>query len=283
MGEEFPGRKLLREKTQARLCEIAAAAPGVFGLCVLDPATGESFGVNEHQVFPQASAIKIPILMEVYKQAHAGKFKLGDARAIEKTDKTGGSGILFELGDGTVRLSIHDLCVLMILVSDNTATNMLIDLVGMENINRTLQELGCLKTCVRRRMMDLNASAHGDENLSTPAEAVRIMELLHQSKFIDATTCAEILAILKKPKTNRLGTGLPAGLPLASKPGGIGGVTTEWAIVLLKDRPYIVAVMENYGLGEAGDSIKEVSKVLYGYFLRLSRSTPYGVAITAPT
>jgi beta-lactamase class A len=270
--------KLLREKVAARLQEIAGEARGVLGVSVLDLTGGESFGVNEQLVFPQASAIKIAVLMEVYKQAGEGRFQLSDFRSIRHQDKSGGSGILHELGDDTVRLSLRDLCVLMILVSDNTATNMLVDLVGMENMNRTLESLGCRVTRVRRRMMDMAAAARGDENVSTPAEAVRIMALLHRGEFVSRAVCDEILAILKKRKGGGIAAGLPVDVPIASKPGAIGGVATEWAIVLLQDRPYAVAVMENYAVEpEPGAAIKQISQTLYEYFLRLARSSPHGL------
>lgn len=112
--------KVIHGKTSAQLRQIVERALGV---AALDLMTGERFAINENLVFPQASAIKVAILMEVCKQAHEGKLKRTDLRRIEKKDKTGGSGVLVELGDGTVQLSIHDLCVLMILVSDNTTTN----------------------------------------------------------------------------------------------------------------------------------------------------------------
>jgi beta-lactamase class A len=272
----------MRSKTEAYLREIANRTRGALGLAVLDLTNAESFGLNEQLAFPQASAIKIPILMEVYKQVDEGRFKLTDVRCIERQDKTGGSGVLNELGDGTVRLTILDLCILMILVSDNTATNLLLDLVTMDRINQTLETLGFRQTRVRRRMMDLAASARGDENLSTPEEAVRIMELLYHGKFISRAVSEEILAILKKPKAGGIVSGLPEGVPVASKPGGIAGVTTEWAIVFLQERPYVVAVMENFGMGrEATDAMKEISKTLYDYFLRLGRATPHGAYVAA--
>lgn len=136
----------VREKTENSLREIAGNVQGALGIAALDLTSGESFAVNEHWVFPQGSAIKIPILLEVYQQAHAGKFKLTDLRWLNKTDQVGGSGVLFELGDHTSQLSIRDLGILMIVLSDNTATNMLIDLVGMENVNKTLAGLGLQQT-----------------------------------------------------------------------------------------------------------------------------------------
>ena len=270
--------ELVRAKVERRLREIVDRSRGAMGLAVLDLTSGMRMGVNDHLVFPQASAIKIPVLMEVCKQAIEGKFSLGDLRKIEAGDKTGGSGVLFELGDGTVQMSIHDLCVLMIMVSDNTATNMLIDLVGMERVNGTLDSLGLTKTRLQRRMLDTGASLRGQENLSTPVEALRIMEMLYKGEFINREACDEILSILKKGKSTELGSGLPEGLVVASKPGRIAGVTTEWAIVLLKDRPYCVAVMENYGMEpDAVTAMKEISRTLYEYFLRLSRATAHGI------
>lgn len=273
----------MRQKTEAKLREIAGRTRGAFGFLARDLTTGEQFALNEHAVFPQASAIKIPILMEVYKQAGEGGFKLTDKLRIEKANKTAGTGILSEVGDGTVEMSLHDLCIFTIVLSDNTATNMLIDLVGMENVNRTLQSLGLRQTRLQRRMMDMAACARGDENLSTPFEAARIMELLHCGEFINRSACDDILEILKKPKFTAIGSGLPEGTPIASKPGGIAGVKTEWAIVLLKERPYLLALMESYGLGqEAPDAFKEISKMLYEYFFRLGRATRHGAYVPPP-
>jgi beta-lactamase class A len=270
--------ELVRGKVEARLREIVDRARGAMGVAVLDLNSGARMGINDHLVFPQASAIKIPVLMEIYKQAGEGKFKLEDLRKIEAGDKTGGSGVLCELGDGTVQMSLRDLCVLMITVSDNTATNILIDLVGMERVNETLDSLGLTKTRLQRRMLDTGASLRGQENLSTPVEALRIMEMLYKGEFINRKVCDEILSILKKGKSTGLGSGLPEGMVVASKPGSIAGVATEWAIVLLKDRPYCVVVMENYGMEQdAAAAMKEISKTLHDYFLRLSRATGHGI------
>lgn len=274
---------LLREKTETQLREIAGRTRGVLGFSVLDLSNGAHFGFNQENLFPQASAIKIPVLMEVYKQAGEGKFKLTDTRRIAKANMTAGSGILSELGDGTVELNLRNLCVLMIVLSDNTATNLLIDLVGVMNVNRTLETLGLKRTRLQRRMMDMDAAQHGHENLSTPAEAARIMELLFRGEFVSRAVCDEILAILKKPKQTGISAGLPAGIEVAGKPGSIAGVKTEWAIVLLKHRPYILTLMENYGVEpEAADAIKDISQSLYNYFLRLSHASPHGVYLAPP-
>ncbi|CUT07419.1 Caspase domain-containing protein, partial [Candidatus Kryptonium thompsonii] len=167
------------------------------GLAVKNLETGETFFINENLIFPQGSAIKIPILIEVIKQASEGKFKLTDKIKIEKKHQVGGSGVLKEFGDGTSELSIYDLAVLMITVSDNTATNILIDLVGMENVNKTLEKLGLKNTKLQRKMIRPDASARGEENLSTPLEAMKLMEMLYKGEVISKEISNQVIDILK--------------------------------------------------------------------------------------
>lgn len=270
----------IRAKTEADLRAAIGSVKGVAGFIAVDLTTGERFAINESLVFPQGSAIKIPILMEVYRQAGQGAFKLTDRLPVTAKHQVGGSGVLRTLGDGTSHLSVRDLCVLMITLSDNTATNMLIDLVGMEKINATMRGLGLEQTKVRRRMIDLDASKRGEENISTPAEAARIMEVLHRGEFVDRATSDAILDILKMPKRGDFNAVLPETVPVAFKPGGIAGVTTEWAIVYLAKRPYVIVGMENYAVGnEASEMLQRSSRIIYDYFSRLARASDHGTYV----
>ena len=272
---------MLRQKTDAALKEIVAQTRGVTGVAALDLTTGESFGINETLVFPQGSAIKIPILMEVWKQAREGAFRLEDRRPVPKEVMVAGSGVLQFFSDGRSELSIRDLAVLMIVLSDNTATNILIDLVGKDRINRTMAALGCEHTKVQRRMIDEAASARDEENVSTPSEAVRIMKILHDGTFLDRKECDEMLEILKYPKGGGIKRGLPPSVPVAFKPGGIAGVETEWAIVYAERRPFAVAVMRNYGSSQdSTDPMKDIGALLYDYFWRLGNSTGHGTYVS---
>jgi beta-lactamase class A len=269
--------QLIHSGTEQRLKSIVAAQKGIMGIAAVDLTSGERFGVNEHLVFPQGSAIKIPILMEIYKQAEAGKIRLTDRLPVRQASMVGGSGILQQFSDNGSQLSVYDLGVLMIVLSDNTATNMLIDLAGMEDVNSTLTAVGLKQTKLQRKMIDTDASARGQENLSTPAEALRIMEMLHRGEFISRKVCDDILDVLRKAKSGDIRAGIPASVPVAFKPGGIAGVSTVWAIVHLEGRPYAVTVMENFELdNEAAQATREVSRVLYEHFWRLSKSTKYG-------
>ena len=259
------------QQMQAKLQAIADGVDGTLGLVVEDLAGEHQFAVNAERQFTQASCIKTPILLEVLKQAHEGKLRLTDRRWVDRSNKTAGSGILAELGDHTVELSVEDLCVLMIVLSDNTATNMLIDLIGMENVTATMTEVGCSKTVLHRRMMDTAAAARGEENLSTPADAARILRLLHDGKFVSREVSDRALAILRKPKSGAIRSTVPLSVPVPFKPGELPGLLTEWALVELPERPYIVVVMGTYNPKTSTDddldaAMKQVGKEAYKLF-----------------
>jgi beta-lactamase class A len=273
----------IRNKTAKELQALVDQLKGVAGVAVLDLKDREKVGVNTDLVFAQGSSIKIPILMEVFKQANEGKFKLSDVRTVQKTDQIGGSGVLHVLEAGSVQMTIRDLATLMMVLSDNTATNMLIDLVGMENINRTLLGLGFTKTKVQRKMIQPQESAKGNENISSPDEALLILEMLYQGKFISPQISEEIMVILKKRgeyDSSDLKAGLPPHVSVALKDGAVSGVSTEWMIVLLPERPFAIVFMENYELDdESVPVMKAISKLMYEYFWRKGNVTKYGVFV----
>lgn len=259
------------QQLEARLEAIADTVDGTFGVVVADVAGEHYCAVDPDRHFTQASCIKIPILMEVLKQAHEGKLALTDRVRVEHKDKTTGSGVLFELGNGSVELSIEDLCVLMILLSDNTATNLLIDRVGMESVTATMESIGCGQTVLRRRMMDMAAAARGEENRSTPADAARIMRLLKEGKFVNQQVSEHALSILRKSKSGAIRSTVPLSVPVSFKPGELPGLLTEWALVELPERPYIVIVMGTYNPKTSTDddldaAMKQVGKEAYKFF-----------------
>jgi beta-lactamase class A len=193
--------------------------------------------------------------------------------------------VIVNFGDHTSQLSLSDLATLMIVLSDNTATNMLIDQVGIANVNRTLDELGLKQIRLRRKMIDQVASARGDENTATPREAMALMEKLYRGQVVNRQLSDDTLKVLKIRKDSPIPRLLPESVDIANKPGGIEGAACDWAIVYVPNRPYAIAVMTNYNgpngpNGEdAGKAIAKVSKLAYDYFARLSRSTPYGARV----
>ncbi len=273
----------LQSKLQRELERAATEFDGVMGIAVKDLIGGNAFTVNGEMVFPQASSIKIPVLIELYRQAQAGSVRLEERVEVKKSLAAGGSGVLQRFGDGTSSLSLRDLAVLMIVLSDNTATNILIDRVGMEKVNGMLAHYGLRGTRLQRRMLDTEAQQAGRENLSTPLEMAGLLGLLHEGKVLNAENTAAVLEILSYPKNTPLRRGLPGNVRLANKPGGLAGVSCDSGIVLLEGRPYAISVMTTFGpVGDAPSgeaAIGEVSRRVYEYFRRVAASNALGVRV----
>lgn len=270
--------EVLRTKFEAQVQQIAEDLDGVVGITFIDLQSGDSFDVNGELIFTQASAIKVPILVELLKQSAAGRFSLDDAMTIQPADITGGSGVLQQLTAGAVTMTIRDVATLMIVVSDNTATNMMIDLLGMERVNATMQELDLSNTRLQRKMMDTNAWQQNRENLSTPNEAAQLFANLYRGDILDRQSCDEILRILSIPKGSRIRARLPDDVPVAHKTGSVGGVVVDNGIVYVENRPFVVAVMTNWVTHPemAEQTIAEIARVGYAYFSRLGSGNDYG-------
>ena len=269
---------ILRTKFETEIQKIADGLDGAVGVAFIDLATGESYGVNDDLVFTQASAIKVPILVELLKQSGAGEFSLDDPMTIRAADITGGSGILQRLTPGAVTMTIRDVATLMIVVSDNTATNMMIDLVGMERVNATMQEFELSDTRLQRKMMDTEAWQQDRENLSTPNEAAWLFAALYHGDILDRQRCDEILRILSIPKGSQIRARLPDDVRVAHKTGSVGGVVVDSGIVYVENRPFVVAVMTNWvtDYDSAAHTIAEITRVGYDYFTRLGSGNKYG-------
>lgn len=280
VGAQEPNRAQLAEKLQRDLTHAADTAPGVVGISVVDITSGQRFGVNDTWVFPQGSAIKIPILIELFRRADIGDLRLSERVTLKATDRTGGSGMLQYFSAGESELSLHDLAIPMIVLSDNTATNVLIDRLGMERVTRMLMELGAPQTRLRRKMIRPEESAKGNENVSTPKEAADLMVKLAQCKLpVSAASCAEIKRILEIPKSGAFRSGIPAGVSVAWKPGSVEGVSTAWGLVNVPGAPYAIAVMVNYGPDDMEATLRDVSALSYRYFAQLARTTPHGTRV----
>jgi beta-lactamase class A len=272
-------RAILKDKFQAQLEAVAADFDGVLGVQAVDLVAAERFGVNVDLVFPQGSAVKIPILLELFRRAEGEPDLLGRRLEVTRVAQVEGSGILRYLTDGGTAASLEDLAVLMILESDNTATNLLIDELGMESVNALVGSLGTSQTQLRRKMIRPDASARGEENLSTPAEAALLMERIALCELpLSEAACFRVQEILELPKGGAFRDAVPSEVPVAWKSGGIEGVAAAWGLVSLPDRPYVLTVMTNYGT-EGSAAVRAASRVAWDYFYRLARSTDYGARV----
>src|SRR5207249_6608926 len=182
---------LLWKKLDARVEQIGARLDGVMGVAILDLTDGRVLLRNADRVFPDASSIKLAILLELYRQdqeARAGaqgKARLDDIYTFDPKDLVEDSRIMAGLNAGATRVTNRDMAQFMIAVSDNAAVNVLYDRVGRDNINAMLRGLGLTKTMLRRKMMDIAAARRGDENVATPQEIVRLLEAIFKEKALD--------------------------------------------------------------------------------------------------
>ena len=277
---QSPHRQQLADKFQAELQRLADAEAGVAGISVVDLASGQRFGVNDQLVFPQGSAIKIPILIELFHRADRGDLRLTDRVPVRAADRVGGSGLLQHFSDGASELSLHDLAIPMIVLSDNLATNLLIDRLGMEHVSETMASLGAPQTRLQRKMIRPEESVKGNENLSTPREAADLMARLARCDLpISARSCAEVKRILEIPKGGPFREPIPPSVRVAWKPGAIEGVQTAWALVGVPDGAYAIAIMVNYGADDMSSTLRETSAAAYRYFSQIARTTSHGVRV----
>ncbi|MFZ4627283.1 MAG: serine hydrolase [Blastocatellia bacterium] len=274
----------VKQRLLRQIQAIEREHDGVLGVAIRDLQTGEEMLVNGELTFPTGSSIKIPILVELHKQAAAGSLRLTDRLPIAKKDQVGGSGVLLHFAPESSQVSLEDLSVLMIALSDNTATNLLIERLGMERINQTLADLGLKAIRLQRKMIDLGAMARGAENLATPREAARLMEMLAHGKVVSPEVSAAVLRTLRIPKASPIPKLLPASVAIANKPGGVEGAACDWAIVEVPNRPFTIAVMTTFNgeRADADEAIARISRLAYDYFSRLARSTPYGARVPLP-
>ncbi|MCH8207339.1 MAG: serine hydrolase [Chloroflexi bacterium] len=277
------GSKYLWTRLEDKVTHLVDEFPGVAGVCVAGLASPHRLKVRPNEVFPTASSIKIHILAQLMLRAERGEVDLGKRICVTPQMRAAGSGILADL-DGDVELTIGDLATLMIIVSDNTATNICIDLAGMEETNDLIRELGLRSTHLRRKMQDNAAVAEGRENVSTPEEMVAVLERLYNDR--PSTKAARMcLDVLRKPKPGPLRKGIPPAVPLANKTGGVENVSCDAGIAYLPRRPYAIAVMTKFGLGapEVHDRfITDVARAVHETMATLDTTTDFGRGIPSP-
>jgi beta-lactamase class A len=235
----------MSEAPPRRVVDALDGVPLRTGVAARCFASGRSFAVRPDEVFTQASAIKIPILWELESRATSGDLSLDETMHPADVPEVAGCGVMRYLGSPTTRVSLADIGVLMTVLSDNVATNLLIHRLGMDRINALCDRHAGPQTRLRRWMVDLAARAAGIENTSTPFEAVRLMGELDRLAGEGDIAAQRVLATLRLPKESPLFAELSTipGVACANKPGFLDGLRTEWAVVTGPGRHYTLAIM----------------------------------------
>ncbi len=275
-------QRVLWQKLESKIEQVDRSLDGVMGVAIEDLSTGDHYFLREDEVFAQASSIKITVLANLYLQAQRGKLKLTDLYTVQSSDLVPDSAIMNGLTPGVTRVTLRDLATMMVAVSDNSAANVLIDRVGMPNVNAMLDSLGLTHTRLRRKMMDLEAARQGRENISSPREMMTLLDAIYQGKLLNKESTNDFFKVLSTNKKSFIPRDLPADLKIANKDGELEAVRNDSGIVLVEGRPYVICVMTAFLSNERDgeEAISKVSLETWRMFDRLSRATEYGRVVS---
>jgi beta-lactamase class A len=245
------GRNAGAEETlESRLAPLVAAHQGDVAVMVKHLATGERYEHRADVPQPTASLIKFPVMVEAYRQSREEQLDLGQMVTLTEADKVPGSGILTPHFSPGARLALGDCIRLMIAYSDNTATNLLLDRIGIDATARTMEQLGFPSTKIHSKVFRRDTSVFPERSRqfglgsTTAAEMIGLLELLHQEKLVSRDASRQMLAHLQmcddKLKFPRL---LPEGTKLAFKTGSVSDARTAAGILETPAGPVALCVL----------------------------------------
>jgi beta-lactamase class A len=220
---------------------IASAHHGVFGYTISNLDTGERLSARGDETFPTASLIKVPILVTLYDLAEKKQLSLDDPLTVLKIDQVGGSGVLQHMHPG-MSLSVHDAASLMIVLSDNTATNLLLDRIIIRRVWQKMEALGLphskvhSKTFLRMSSVAMDSSVKYGLGVSTPNEMARLFELLAEGKAVSPAADSAMLDLLENNADGELMQRTINGMKVPHKTGATDSVRTECALFRLQSR-----------------------------------------------
>ena len=251
---------------------LAARLPASAAIEVLDLSTGFRAGYNANVAMPAASTIKVPVMVEVFRQLADGRFDLNRRVTLRASDKDYGSGDLCDAPVGST-YAVSELLSKMIDISDNTATNMLIRLVGRRHINLTMSDLGLQRTHLSTDVRTDNWSVRSALR-SSPADMVRLLAMMARRQLVDEWSSNEMISILEEDQINTLlPEPLPVDVPIAHKTGSFFDTLNDVGIVFEEDAPYVIAVMTTHlpSLSTGRNFIHSLSRMAFQEEAQLAR------------
>lgn len=231
--------KILQQAVEQYLQSVT----GTVCVAFRDLERGDAFSICGNRSVPSASTIKLVIMAECLRRVQCGDLSLSQTLTVTEEMKTGGDGILKELEPGHT-FTLKELLTLMIIVSDNEATNILIDLLGMDAINKMAQTLQLANTSLGRRMMDSEARAKGFDNFISADDMASILCRIYHGELVDKEASDLMLNILlRQQQTGRLQLYLPEEIQVAHKCGDLDLLENDGGIIYLPGHPFVLVVL----------------------------------------
>lgn len=275
-SKPLEAQKSLDKNVQQAIGKLVAASGAEVSIAFRSLDGKKADNIDALVSMHAASTMKIPVMIELFHRARQGGLKLDDELAVKNEFKSivDGSPFHLEVGDDSdaevykmigKTMSLRALCEQMITVSSNLATNLLIEKVGIQNIQTRVSELGAYEMVVLRGVEDDKAYEKGLNNVTTADALLKLLLAIAQNRAGDPSDCAAMIEILKRQKFNdRIPAGLPAGIPVAHKTGDITRICHDAAIVYAA-RPYVLVIMVR-GMEDQKKSsalIAEISRMIY--------------------
>lgn len=259
--------QLLKKKIEEEILKFK----GEVGIVIKDLDTGKEIAFNKEKPFPSASLAKIPIMASCFLAIEEGKLKLNQEIKVRQQDKLLG-GILRHVYPGTV-LTVERLIGLMIYESDNTATNILTELLGIDYLNNCFKEFGLKHTSLSRKIADYNLRQMGFENYTTPEEIAYLLEKIYNRSLVNKEISERCLNLMKLQRINdRIPKYLPAEVMVAHKTGLEQGICHDAGIIFTKKKDIILCVLTSHkepNSNLAKEFIARIAFYTYSYLIQL--------------
>ncbi len=266
----------------ARLKPLIEAHKGEVAIAVKHLKTGETFFHRADQPMPTASLIKFPVMIEVYQQVAEGKIKLTDPITLKKEDKVPGSGILTDHFSDGASFPLLDAVRLMIVFSDNTATNLVLDKIGLDATAKRMEAWGYPNTKIHSKVFKPDTSVFPDRNKefglgsTTAKEMIGLLEKLHEGKLVSPEASKAMMEhLLKCDDKDKFPRFLPEGTKVAHKTGSVNEARTDAGIIYTPSGPVAVCVLtaknedKSWKADNAGNLLcARVAKAVYDRFAR---------------
>ena len=276
---------------QAKISAMASQHQGKVALYASNLKTGESIAIDADQPVATASVIKLPVLVEAMQQVKAGKHKLSDPVTLQKDDIVLGSGIL-QFFDTPLRITLKDALTFMIVESDNTATNLVIDQVGIKNVNDRIAQLGLKDTYLYKKVykpatgpMPADQKKFG-LGKTTAREMAKVMESIVRCDLRDQKLCDAMIYMLRNQQYRNLvphyieTTDTSEGLSLiANKTGSLDAVRNDVAVVYSQNGPIIISAF-TYDNQDKGWNNENAAELLVARMAKaiMEAWSPHGLA-----